>query len=97
MARGGWVYILASRYQGTIYIGVTASLAERINQHRSGERSEFAAMYQCRRLVHVEPFDAIEDTIQREKRLKKRNRQWKIRLIEEANPDWLDLYDELLQ
>ena len=97
MAKGGLVYILASRYKGTIYVGVTSSLPERIKQHRSGTGSGFTAAYQCNRLVHVEPFDSIEDAIQREKRIKKWNRQWKIRLIEEKNPDWDDLFDSILK
>lgn len=97
MRTNGWVYILASRYRGTLYIGVTSDVAARIHQHRSGTGSEFASAHQCTKLVYVEPFDQIEDAIQREKRLKKWNRQWKMHLIEETNPDWRDLYDDILK
>lgn len=92
---GGWVYIVANRYRGTIYTGVTADLASRMAQHRDGTGSKFAAEYGCNRLVFTEPHDRIEDAIIREKRIKKWNRNWKIRLIEEANRDWDDLYEHL--
>jgi putative endonuclease len=92
---GGWVYIVANRYRGTIYTGVTANLPERIARHRDGTGSKFAADYGCHRLVFAEWHDRIEDAIVREKRIKKWNRDWKIRLIEEANRDWEDLYERL--
>jgi putative endonuclease len=96
MTKSGWVYILANRYRGTTYIGVTASLPHRIVQHKTGRGSQFAGRHRCARLVHAEHFEAIEDAIVREKRLKKWNRDWKIRLIEEQNPDWEDRYDDLV-
>ena len=95
MAMGGWVYLLANRYRGTIYIGVTADLASRMEQHRACAPGNFTARYAVTRLVHAEPFDAIADAIAREKALKRWRRAWKINLIEEENPDWLDRYDEL--
>lgn len=85
-----YVYILASRRYGTLYIGVTNDLARRLEQHRLGHGSEFVRKYRVFRLVHVEVFDDPESAIQREKRLKKWNRDWKIRLIEEDNPEWAD-------
>lgn len=91
-----WVYMLANRYRGTIYIGVTSSLAHRMVQHRQKEGSKFAAKYGYDRLVYVEMFDRIEEAITREKRLKKWNRAWKIRLIEEQNPQWEDRFEGLV-
>jgi putative endonuclease len=70
MARGGWVYIMADRYRGTMYVGVTAHLAARIVQHRTGEGSDFCRRYGVTRLVWAERGDAIEDCIAHEKRLR---------------------------
>ena len=86
-----YVYILASRRYGTLYIGVTNNLSSRIELHRLGLGSEFVKKYRVHRLVYVEPFESAEDAIRREKQLKKWNRDWKIRLIEEENLEWDDL------
>jgi len=86
-----YVYILASRKYGTLYIGVTNNLRTRLEQHRTGRGSEFVRKYGVYRLVHVETFTSPRDAIIREKRLKEWHRDWKIRLIEENNPDWSDL------
>ena len=94
--KGGWVYILASRYRGTIYIGVTANLVQRIARHRDGKGSEFSARYGTTRFVHAEEYPTIEEAIAREKALKKWRRAWKVNLIETGNPDWDDLYDHLI-
>lgn len=94
--KGGWVYLMADRYRGTIYIGVTADLAARIHQHRNAEGSDFVRRYGLHRLVYAEPHGRIEDAIAREKAMKKWRREWKIRLIEEQNPDWLDRYGDIL-
>ncbi|QUL38543.1 GIY-YIG nuclease family protein [Erythrobacter sp. JK5] len=96
MTKGGWVYIMANRYRGTIYIGVTSSLPHRAMQHRNSEGSGFTARYGCAKLVYVEQYEAIADAIIREKRLKKWNREWKIRLIEEQNPNWEDRFIDLV-
>ena len=93
--RGGWVYIVANRYRGTIYIGVTSNLRARIGQHRDGKGSDFTSAYGCKMLVHAECFERIEDAIAREKAMKKWRRDWKFRLIEDNNPDWEDRYDDL--
>ncbi len=93
--KGGWVYILADRYRGGTYIGVTSDLARRIWQHRNGTGSAFAAQYNRSRLVYAERHDRIEDAIAREKAMKKWMRNWKIDLIETENPDWEDLFDRL--
>jgi len=84
-----YVYILASRRYGTLYIGVTRDVRARLEQHRSGHDSHF--VYEVFRLVLVEEFTSPQEAIAREKQLKDWRRDWKIRLIEEANPDWSDL------
>ena len=89
------VYILASRRNGTLYIGVTNDLPRRMFEHRSGAGSGFVTKYKVFRLVYVETHDEPEMAIRREKRIKEWQRAWKIRLIEEANPNWDDLYDRL--
>jgi putative endonuclease len=86
-----YVYILASRKPGTLYIGVTNDLRTRLEQHRSGRGSEFVKKYGVHRLVHVETFALPQEAIAREKQLKNWHRDWKTRLIEEENPDWSDL------
>ena len=92
-----WVYILASRPYGTLYTGVTNSLAGRTEQHRLGRGSKFVKQYGVNRLVHAEPFDRAEDAIRREKQLKKWNRDWKIALIEKENPNWSDLSNLIVE
>ena len=94
--RGGWVYIMADVYRGTMYVGVTAYLAERITQHREGSGSDFCAKYGLTRLVWAERGDDIHVCIEQEKRLKKWRRAWKFQLIERVNPDWDDLFDTLV-
>jgi putative endonuclease len=88
-----YVYILASRRHGTLYIGVTNNLRRRLEQHRSGAVSSFTREYRVYRLVYVETFDDPESAIVREKQLKKWNRDWS--LIEESNLEWRDLSDLL--
>ncbi len=92
MAKPGYVYILASQRNGTLYIGVTSNLIQRAHQHREGTVDGFSSKYGVRRLVHFEAFDDITDATQREKVLKKWRRAWKLELIEESNPEWDDLY-----
>ena len=95
MAKGGWVYIMADRYRGTMYVGVTAHLPARILQHREGDGSDFCRRYDLSPLVWAEQGQTIDDCIAHEKRLKRWRREWKFALIERANPDWVDLYDTL--
>jgi putative endonuclease len=85
--RGGWVYMMADRYRGTIYTGVTSDIGRRAFQHREGKGSRFVAKYGLLRLVYVEPYERIDEAIAREKAIKKWLRAWKIELIEKANPD----------
>ena len=92
-----YVYILTSRIGGTLYIGVTNDLIRRVHEHREGHADGFTKQYDVHRLVHFEQFDDIENAIRREKRLKSWNRAWKIRLIEESNPNWVDLYYQIAQ
>ncbi len=89
------VYILASRRNGTLYIGVTNNLALRVYQHRSGAGSTFTAKYGVKILVWYEFYNDVNEAIAREKQLKKWERKWKLKLIEDLNPEWLDLYDRL--
>lgn len=91
MARGGYTYIMTNKPRGVLYIGVTADIATRIWQHRNGTGSAFCKKYGLTRLVLVEPHDDIVLAISREKALKAWKRDWKIRLIESSNPDWLDI------
>jgi len=90
-----WVYILASRIGGTLYIGVTNDLVRRVGEHRLELTKGFTKKYDVHKLVYFEQFDDIENAISREKRLKKWNRAWRIRLIEELNPNWDDLYPSI--
>lgn len=96
MSRGGWVYLLANRYRGTIYVGVTADLPRRIHEHQSRAHAGFTSKYGVTRLVHAEEYPTIVEAIAREKALKKWRRAWKIELIESANPDWEDRSSELI-
>ena len=94
--KGGWVYMMADRYRGAIYVGVTSDLSARIFQHRQGSGSDFCKRYGLDRLVWAERGDSIEMSIAHEKRVKRWRREWKFALIERANPDWRDLHDLLV-
>jgi len=93
--RSFYVYILASRIGGTLYIGVTNDLVRRVAEHRLELVDGFTKKYEVHRLVYFEQFDDAENAIRREKRLKRWNRNWKIRLIEKFNPNWDDLYPSI--
>ena len=92
---GGWVYMMANRYRGTLYTGVTSDIAARVVQHREGKGSEFCAKHGLTRLVWAEFTTPIDEAIAHEKRLKRWRRGWKFDLIEKANPEWRDLFDDL--
>jgi putative endonuclease len=94
--KGGWVYIMTNRPNGTLYVGVTADLARRAYEHRSGAVDGFTRQYGLTRLVYAEPHDDIREAIRREKAIKSWRQAWKVRLILGANPDWSDLYDTLV-
>lgn len=92
-----YVYVLASKPYGTLYVGVTSDLAGRVWQHKDKAVSGFTARYGVDRLVWFESYDTIEEAIRREKRIKEWKRDWKINLIERDNPRWIDLYPTLSQ
>ena len=97
MAKGGWVYLMSNRRNGSLYLGVTANLAARAWQHREGVVEGFTKRYGLTRLVWYERFEDIRDAIQREKTMKHWPRAWKVRLIHAMNPEWEDLYEILNQ
>jgi putative endonuclease len=92
---GGWVYIMTNHPNGTLYIGVTNDLARRVWEHRTGMGSSFARRYYLKRLVFTERHEEIRNAIQRETSLKRWPRAWKVALIEEQNPEWRDIGDQL--
>jgi putative endonuclease len=92
-----YVYILASKTDGAIYIGVTSDLVKRIWQHKNEKMRGHTRLYQIKRLVYFEEYDHIESATLREKQLKKWNRQWKINLIVRDNPGRVDLYPGLIE
>jgi putative endonuclease len=93
MTKGGWVYIMADRYRGGVYVGVTSDIIRRIHQHREGVGSSHVVEYGKMRLVYAERHEEITNAIAREKLVKKWKRPWKFALIEADNPDWRDLWD----
>jgi len=90
------VYLLASKRNGTLYVGVTSGLANRIALHRDDVIAGFTRRYGVHRLVWFEEFEDMPCAIRREKQIKKWDRAWKLRLIEEGNPGWRDLWEEIV-
>ncbi len=90
-----YIYILASRRNGTLYVGVTSDLIRRVFEHKNKLVAGFTSKYNVDKLVYFEEFGNIGQAIQREKRLKEWPRKWKLNLIEQDNPEWLDLFDEI--
>lgn len=95
MDKGFFVYLLASKKNGTLYVGVTSDLVRRVWEHKSKAVEGFTKKYGVDRLVWFEPHGSAESAITREKQIKKWNRAWKIDLIEKPNPEWLDLYGDI--
>jgi len=95
MSKHPCTYILASAKKGTLYIGVTSNLIQRIWQHKNNEVKGFTKKYHVHMLVYYEQHETMDAAITREKQLKKWNRDWKINLIEEANPNWQDLWESI--
>jgi len=91
-----YVYILARRRNGTLYVGVTSDLVKRVYEHKSDLVDGFTKKYGVHNLVYYETVDSIDSAIAREKQLKKWNRAWKVRLVEKVNPVRRDLYPDLL-
>ena len=94
--RSYYVYILASRRNGTLYIGVTSNLTKRIFEHKNQVVSGFTERYSIDQLVYYEKTTSVESAITREKQIKRWNRTWKLRLIEDFNPEWKDLFDDII-
>ncbi len=92
----GYVYILASKRNGTLYIGLTSDLIKRVYEHKNDFVDGFTEKYKVHSLVYYKSCDDIESAISEEKRLKRWNRKWKLELIEKENPGWKDLYEDLL-
>jgi len=95
MKENFYVYILSSQRRGTLYIGVTSNLTKRVYEHKNGLVDGFTKKYGVHRLVYYEVTEDGEAALLRERQMKKWNRVWKLRLIEEYNPQWMDLYDSL--
>ncbi len=96
MEKGGWVYFLTNRPNGTLYTGVTSDLTKRIGEHKEGKIPGFTQRYYLKRLVWFEFHPEITAAIQRETNIKHWPRQWKVNLIERENPQWNDLYGRVL-
>jgi len=92
---GGWIYFMTNKKNGTLYCGVTSNLPRRAWEHREGVVEGFTTKYGLKRLIYFEFYDDIRNAIQREHRIKKWPRAWKVRLIHAINPNWDDLYDDL--
>ena len=92
-----YIYILANRIKGSLYIGVTGNLIKRIYEHKNNIIKGFSNKYKIHKLVYYKKIDSIISAIQREKRMKKWKKQWKIELIEKVNPNWNDLYEDILR
>ena len=95
MDKVGYVYIMASRRNGTLYLGVTSDLPKRSYEHRNGLIPGFSRKYGCKLLVWYQAFDDLDAARYRELQMKEWKRAWKLRVIEEMNPAWDDLYDSL--
>jgi putative endonuclease len=96
MSRNGYVYLMASARNGTLYVGTTSNLAKRVWEHRSGVHDGFTKKYSVKMLVYFEVHADMYSAIRREKQIKKWRRKWKLQLIESINPDWRDLHTLLL-
>lgn len=95
LMKDGYVYIMANKRNGTLYLGVTSDLVKRVWEHRNGVVKSFTRKYGCKRLVWYEVHDDLQEARGRELQMKKWKRIWKLRVIEEMNPDWQDLYPTL--
>ena len=97
MEKKGYVYILFNKRNGTLYKGVTSNLVKRIYGHKNKFVKGFTEKYAVDKLEYFEIYEDIEQAIEREKQIKKWNRNWKIKLIEKENPNWEDLYNEIIK
>lgn len=90
-----FLYIMASKKNGTLYVGVISDIIKRVYEHKEGIIKGFTSQYDIKTLVYYEVFKDVEEAIKREKNVKAWKRDWKLKIIEEKNPDWLDLYDDI--
>ena len=95
--KSGYVYIVTNKPFGTLYIGVTSDLVKRIWEHKEKKIDGFTKKYNLTRLVYYEIHERIDEAIHREKQMKEWNRNWKLRQIIDKNPDWKDLYEEIIR
>lgn len=96
MERRPCVYILSSKRNGTLYVGVTSDLVKRVYEHRNDLADGFTKKYRVHDLVYFEMHEEMNAAITREKQIKKWNRSWKVELIEKSNPEWKDLYESII-
>ena len=96
MEKGGYVYFMANRRNGTLYIGVTSDLPKRVWEHKNDFVAGFTSRYSVHTLVWFEPHAVMESAIAKEKTIKEWQRRWKVKLIEELNPEWRDLYSDIV-
>ena len=92
-----YVYILTNKRNGTLYIGITSNLADRIDKHKKGMYDGFTKKYKVDNLIYFETYGDIREAITREKQMKKWDRRWKLELIEKNNPEWKDLFNDLFK
>ena len=92
----GYVYIITNKYNTVLYTGVTSTLAQRVYEHKTGCGSQFTRKYNLNKLVWFDEYPTIRETIEAEKRIKKWKREWKISLISEINPEFKDLYEQIV-
>ena len=97
MKDGGFVYIMASSKMGTLYVGSTSNLLKRVAQHKEKVFEGFTQKYDVSKLVYYEWHDRLENMVKRERQIKDWHRNWKLKLIIDKNPDWIDLYDDALK
>ncbi len=95
IAKGGYVYIVTNKHRTTLYTGVTSNLYSRIYEHKNGYGSAFTKKYRCTDLIYFEFFEDIESAIMKEKQVKKWKREYKENVINEFNPGWIDLFDQI--
>jgi putative endonuclease len=96
LAKQFFVYIMANKRNGTLYVGVTSNLVQRVWQHKENAVEGFTHQYGVKTLVYFEPHESAESAITREKQMKKWRRAWKVGLIEEKDPEWRDLYNTII-
>ncbi|MGB7054145.1 MAG: GIY-YIG nuclease family protein [bacterium] len=96
MSKHYFVYILASKRNGTLYVGITSNIVKRVWEHKNKVVNGFTKKYDVKNLVYYEQYDDPQNAIRRERRLKKYKRRWKLDLIEKHNPEWKDLYCDLI-